>query len=108
MKKYDLSTPAAIRNAAELSRTVAGREPNQSGYNAAWLHGYARALQEVADQLEPTRRARETALHIVELFENLLELHGITIPDPDRPEGNDAPLYGATYGDLIDAVTAAI
>ncbi len=47
----------------------------------------------------------ETIRAIVECFENLLELHGITIPDDDRPDGNDAPLYGCTYGNLLDDIT---
>lgn len=47
---------------------------------------------------------RELAREIVELFEDLLEAHGIIIPDADRPEDNDTPLYGCTYGDLVDKI----
>lgn len=46
----------------------------------------------------------EKAVAILEAFENLLELHGIMIQDDDRPAGNDAPLYGCTYGDLFDKI----
>lgn len=50
MSKYKLTTPAEIRQAAELAGIAADNEPNQSSYNAAWLHGYAQALQDCADQ----------------------------------------------------------
>lgn len=49
--KYDLSTGEAISKAAALARDNANREQNQAGYNAAWLHGYADALADVAAQL---------------------------------------------------------
>ena len=52
MPKYDLSTPSAIFASAKLARKQADQEPNQSGYNAAWLHGYADALIDAAKQLE--------------------------------------------------------
>lgn len=60
MNKYTLTTPAEIRHAAELAGENANNEPNQSGYNAAWLHGYAYALHEVAEQLEPTQPEPDT------------------------------------------------
>lgn len=47
---------------------------------------------------------RELARRIVEVFEDLLEAHGIIVPDADRPEDNDTPLYGCTYGDLVDRI----
>jgi len=49
--KYDLSTGETISKAAALARDNANREQNQAGYNAAWLHGYADALADVAAQL---------------------------------------------------------
>ena len=52
MPNYNLSTPAAIAASARQARKQADREPNQSGYNAAWLHGYADALVDAAKQLE--------------------------------------------------------
>lgn len=48
------------------------------------------------------------AMSLVEIFENLLEEHGIVVPDPDRPEENDAPLYGCTWANLIDDIEEAI
>ena len=50
-KKYDLSTAEAVSAAAELAGVRAGQEPDQGSYDAAWLHGYARALADVARQL---------------------------------------------------------
>ena len=50
--KYDLSNIAAISRAAEQARARAGQEPSQGSYNAAWLHGYAQALADTAEQLE--------------------------------------------------------
>ena len=52
---YDLSGLNAISSAALLASTRAAQEPSQDSYNAAWLHGYADALAEVARQLEPQR-----------------------------------------------------
>lgn len=53
---------------------------------------------------EQNAATADTAYAIMECFENLLESHHIMIPDDDRPAGNDAPLYGCTYGDLFDAI----
>ena len=50
--KYDLSSIGAISAAAEQARARAGQEPSQGSYNAAWLHGYAQALADAAEQLE--------------------------------------------------------
>lgn len=51
---------------------------------------------------------KKIATSIVELFEDLLDEHGIIIPDDDRPADNDAPLYGCTYGNLVDDVSDVI
>lgn len=53
MPAYDLSSIGAVSASAELACLRASREPNQDSYNAAWLHGYADALANVADALEP-------------------------------------------------------
>lgn len=53
MPKYNLSTVPDIQQSALDARNHANQEPNQSGYNAAWLHGYADALKEVGEQLTP-------------------------------------------------------
>lgn len=50
----------------------------------------------------------EKARAIIDIFENLLERHNIIIPDPDRPPENDTPLYGCTYGDLLDEIETII
>ncbi len=50
-------------------------------------------------------KLREYSVEIVELFEELLEKHDITIPDEDRTGDEDeARLYGCTYSDLEDDV----
>ncbi len=103
---YDLSTYAAICDAEKDATHRANIEPNQSSYNAGWLHGYARALADVRRGLDAG--TAETVRAIVECFEDLLELHGVIIPDDDRPEENDTPLYGCTYGDLLDQITDII
>jgi hypothetical protein len=99
---YDLSNYAAICTAEKQATDRANHEPNQSSYNAGWLHGYARALADVRRGLDTG--TAETSRAIVECFEDLLELHDIIIPDDDRPEGNDTPLYGCTYGDLLEQI----
>ncbi len=53
MPNYDLSSIGALTVASELAHIRANREPSQDGYNAAWLHGYASALADAAQQLEP-------------------------------------------------------
>ncbi len=53
MPAYDLSSIGAVSASAKLARLRASREPDQDSYNAAWLHGYADALANVADALEP-------------------------------------------------------
>ena len=50
-------------------------------------------------------KLREYSTEIVELFEDLLEEHDITIPDEDRTgDESEARLYGMTYSDLEDEV----
>lgn len=50
-------------------------------------------------------KLREYSVEIVELFEELLEKHNITIPDEDRTgDEGEARLYGMTYSDLEDDV----
>ena len=50
-------------------------------------------------------KLREYSTEIVELFEELLEKHDITIPDEDRTgDESEARLYGCTYWDLEDEV----
>lgn len=50
---------------------------------------------------------RNIAADIVEMFDDLLTAHGITIPseeDDERGEDNDAALYGMVYWNLLDDV----
>lgn len=50
-------------------------------------------------------KLRPIANEICDLFEELLDEHGIDIPDEDR-EGNEeeAHIYGMTYAELEDKV----
>lgn len=41
-----------LKERARIAAEKAANEPNQSGYNAAWLHGYARALAELLAETE--------------------------------------------------------
>ena len=44
---------------------------------------------------------RSVAIRILDVFEEMLESKGITIPDDDRTgEESEARLYGMTYADL--------
>ena len=50
-------------------------------------------------------KLREYSVEIVELFEDLLNKHDITIPDEDRTgDEGEARLYGMTYSNLEDEV----
>lgn len=49
----------------------------------------------------------DEAARIVELFEDLLDKHDITVPSPDddqRDSENDARLYSIVYADLLGEV----
>lgn len=49
------------------------------------------------------------SMEVVECFENLLDKHGIIIPDSDRSgDDSEAPIYGRTYGDLISEITEVL
>ena len=54
-------------------------------------------------------KLRKYSVEIVELFEELLEKHDITIPDEDRTgDESEARLYGFTYWDLEDEVVSVL
>lgn len=51
---------------------------------------------------------RMEAAYIVELFEVLLDLHGISIPSDEYPYADSegpVPITGCDYGNLLDNVT---
>ena len=83
--KYDLSSVGAISAAAEQARARAGQEPNQGSYNAAWLHGYAQALADAAEQLERQQltapvRSNEGTGRVIRFIDS--EYHQLfTVPD---------------------------
>lgn len=56
--------------------------------------------------------SKEASFNILDMFEDLLEKHNITIPDEDRVgDDGEARLYGMTYGelesDIMDVVDTA-
>ena len=54
-------------------------------------------------------KLREYSIEIMELFEELLEKHNITIPDVDRTgDESEARLYGCTYYDLEEEVVSIL
>ena len=77
MPNYDLSSIGAVAASAELARLRASREPNQDGYNAAWLHGYADALANVADALEPQRELMDAIIDYMGEQHDSTELYDI-------------------------------
>ena len=53
----------------------------------------------------------DEAVRIVDLFENILDAHGIKIPSPEddeRESDNEAKLYGSVYWGLLDDVEESI
>ena len=53
----------------------------------------------------------DEAARIVELFEDILDAHGIKIPSPEddeREPDNEAKLYGSVYWELLDDVENSI
>ena len=54
-------------------------------------------------------KLREYSIEIMELFEELLEKHNITIPDADRTgDESEARLYGCTYYDIEEEVVSIL
>ena len=54
-------------------------------------------------------KSRELAINILDMFEDILDEHGIKVPDEDRTGHEDeAALYGTTYADLEDKIVALI
>ena len=65
-------------------------------------------MAETKPKEKPTIYTQAEACLIVEIFEDLLEKYGITIPSADRDERDDpentARLYGMDYFDMVDQV----
>ena len=54
-------------------------------------------------------KVRGLARSIAELFDDLLDDHGIRVPDPDRTgDETEAAIYGCTYGKLVDDIAETI
>lgn len=55
---------------------------------------------------ESMGKTRGIAIMILDIFEEMLDEKGITIPDEDREgEEGEACLYGSTYYDLENQIT---
>lgn len=53
----------------------------------------------------PCTDTRSVAVEVVEIFETLLQNHGIDIPNEDRKQGEDSySIYGMDYAQLLDDV----
>lgn len=51
-------------------------------------------------------KLRQYSASICDVFENLLDKHGIKIPDEDRTgDESEACLYGSVYSEVEDSVT---
>ena len=77
MTNYTLTSIGAVSASAELAHIRANQEPDQSSYNAAWLHGYADALTNVADALEPQQKLMDAILCYVGERYDSSELYNI-------------------------------
>ena len=77
MPAYDLSSPSAVSASAEQARIRASQEPDQNSYNAAWLHGYASALANVADALEPQQERMDAIIGYMGEQHDSAELYDI-------------------------------
>ena len=77
MPAYDLSSIGAVSASAEMARIRANLEVNQDSYNAAWLHGYADALANVADALEPQRELMDAIIGYMTEQHDSAELYDI-------------------------------
>lgn len=53
MSKYSLSNVTEVHAAAVQAIACANDEPDQSSYNAGWLHGYAKALTDTENAMTP-------------------------------------------------------
>ena len=96
-----------LEGIAARARERANNEPNQSSYNAAWLHGYADAVKEVADGF--------SAIDIVDAYnrscwkEDAVKHLGLFFGiDPDDIEADPAAAQactdqmGASFDELIN------
>lgn len=63
MDQYNLSNISAVNEASGQVRVRANQEPNQSSYNAGWLHGYANALADAAKELAPQWNLMDTIVN---------------------------------------------
>lgn len=85
MPKYDLSGMDAIAAAANQAHIRAGLEPSQDSYNAAWLHGYASALADCAEQLEPQQEFLDAVIGYLGEQHDSAELYEILHDRLDLP-----------------------
>lgn len=77
MPQYDLSTIALSPPPRSWARVRANQEPSQDSYNAAWLHGYAQALFETAEQLQPQQELLDAMIGYMGQRYDSAELYAI-------------------------------
>ncbi|MBQ7818586.1 MAG: hypothetical protein IJ341_02695 [Bacteroidales bacterium] len=54
-------------------------------------------------------RIRNISANICSLFEDVLDVHNLTVPDSERAgDESEARLYGETYSDLEDSITTIL
>lgn len=76
-----------------------------------WLNfvGYIKVKEYNRRHNKRKINTHEVAANIVDEFEELLDVHGITLPDKWREGGEDeARIYGATYDALLENVEAKV
>lgn len=79
MTNYDLTSIGAVSASAKLAHIRANQELEQSSYNAAWLHGYADALTNVADALEHQQELMDSIIGCMGEQYDSAELYDIEI-----------------------------
>ena len=98
-KAYDFTPPIAIPIAYWVM-------------NVLWWLGFIGNLEVKNYNRKKNKRkinTHEAAANIVDEFEELLDVHDITIPDKWREDGEDeARIYGATYDALLENVEAKV
>jgi len=58
---------------------------------------------------EDLGKPRGLAIMILDIFEDTLDKKGVMVPDDDRTGADgEACLYGCTYGDLEEEITALL
>lgn len=71
----------------------------------------AEVLECIKDPDDDRVYTHDVAANIAEIFENILDKHGIRVPSPEdaeRDPDDKSSLYGSTYSDMLDAIEKTI